>query len=175
MIDAEPATKRIGDVELNDYAARPVAKFVVAFAIGAFFFLLPIPWQGEVTVPFDIAVSYITENFPDAVGVYALAIIVAGAVLTTLSKTGADFDALDLNYYDSSNVFWALRVVGAVLAPVMFFKIGPDWLHTPATGGFMWGTLVYSVGVIIPIGAVFITIFVELGDWSSSARSPDPS
>jgi nucleoside recognition membrane protein YjiH len=45
----------------------------------------------------------------------------------------------------------------------MFFKLGPAWLHTPGTGGLMWGTLVYSVGVIIPIGAIFITIFVELG------------
>jgi len=162
-IDTELATKRIEDIDLNEYAARPVAKFVVAFAVGAFFFLLPIPWEGELTVPFDVVVSYITATFPDAVGVYAAAIIVVGAVLTTLSKTGVETGLVDLDYYDSSVVFWALRVAGAVLAPVMFFKLGPDWLHTPATGGFMWGTLVYSVGVIIPIGAVFITIFVELG------------
>ena len=163
-IDTEPATKRINDIDLNEYTVGPVAKFVVAFTVGAFFFLLPVPWEGSITVPFDIVISYITETFPDAVGVYALLVIVTGALLTTVAKLGGgDLGGLDLEYYDSSAVFWALRVVGAVLAPVMFFKLGPAWLHTPATGGFMWGTLIYSVGVIIPIGAVFVTIFVELG------------
>jgi nucleoside recognition membrane protein YjiH len=163
-IDTEPSTKRIEDINLNEYAVGPVLKFVIAFAIGAFFFLLPVPWEGSITVPFDIVVSSLTEQFPGAVGIYSVAIIVAGALLTTLTKVGVgeQFD-IDLGYYESSNVFWALRVAGALLAPVMFFKLGPAWLHTAETGGFMWHTLIYSVGVIIPIGAVFITIFVELG------------
>jgi len=165
-LDNEPSTRGIGDVDLNTFESRAVGKFVAAFAIGAFFFLLPVPWQGEITVPFDIVVSWVTETFPDAVGVYALAIIVAGGALTTV----AEFDkrelvsvGYDLSYFESSAVFWLLRIAGAVLAPIMFFKLGPSWLHTPGTGGFMWGTLIYSVGVIIPIGAIFITIFVELG------------
>ena len=163
-IDTEPSVKRIDDIDLNEFDAGPVAKFVAAFAIGAFFFLLPIPWEGSITVPFDVVVSYITETFPDAVGVYALAIIVAGAVLTTLAKFGVEsLGPVDVEYFDSSIVFWALRVAGALLAPVMFLHAGPDRLWAPGIGGFMWTTLVYSVGVIIPIGAVFITIFVELG------------
>ncbi|MFC4551930.1 MULTISPECIES: YjiH family protein [Halorussus] len=163
-VDTEPSAKRIDDVDLNEFDARPVVKFVVAFAVGAFFFLLPVEWEGSITVPFDIAVSYITETFPDAVGVYALTIIVAGAALTTLAKLGVEeLGPVDLDYFDSSLVFWALRVAGALLAPVMFFHAGPDKLWEPGIGGFMWTTLVYSVGVIIPIGAVFITIFVELG------------
>jgi nucleoside recognition membrane protein YjiH len=163
-IDREERVRNIEDVDLHDFAMRPVGKFVVAFLIGAVFFLLPVPYQGEITVPFDIAVSWITETFPDAVGVYALAIIVLGGVLTTLAMTGTEEVAgVDVSYFETSTVFWALRVAGLLLAPVMFFKLGPDLLHTPSTGGLMWGTLVYSVGVIIPIGAIFITIFVELG------------
>lgn len=165
-IEHEPAVRNITDIDLNEFDAGAVGKFVVAFAIGAFFFLLPVPWEGEITVPFDIVVSWITATFPDAVGVYALAIIVAGGLVTTLAELddrGALSLGYDLSYFESSTVFWGLRVLGAVLAPLMFFKLGPAWIHTPSTGGFMWGTLIYSVGVIIPIGAIFITIFVELG------------
>lgn len=165
-IDGTPSARDIDEIDLNEFETGPIAKFVVAFAVGAVFFLVPVPWQGEITVPFDIVVSTITASFPDAVGVYALAIVVAGGVLTTAAELDArsalSLDT-DLSYFESSVAFWALRVLGALLAPVMFFKLGPDWLHTPATGGFMWGTLIYSVGVIIPIGAIFITIFVELG------------
>ena len=151
-LDDEPSTRGIGDVDLNAFDSGAVLKFVSAFAIGAFFFLLPVPWQGEVTVPFDIVVSWVTETFPDAVGVYALAIIVAGGVLTTVAefnKRDLFSPGYDLSYFESSAVFWVLRVLGAIIAPVMFFKLGPSWLHTGGTGGFMWGTLIYSVGVIM--------------------------
>ena len=165
-IDDTPSARDIEEIDLNEFEIGPIAKFAVAFAIGAVFFLVPVPWQGEITVPFDIAVSAITERFPDAVGLYAMAVIVAGGALTTVAELdGRGIVSLDtdLSAFESSAAFWALRVLGALLAPVMFFKLGPGWLHTPSTGGFMWGTLIYSVGVIIPIGAVFITIFVELG------------
>ncbi|WP_435365616.1 YjiH family protein [Haloarchaeobius sp. DYHT-AS-18] len=163
-VDTEPSARSIEDVDLQEFAMRPVVKFVVAFLIGGVFFLLPVPYQGEITVPFDIAVSTITETFPDAVGVYSLAIIVAGGLLTTLAMVSdGEFQGYDLSAFETSGVFWLLRLAGLVLAPIMFLKLGPDWLHTPGTGGLMWGTLVYSVGIIIPIGAIFITIFVELG------------
>ncbi|SIR64970.1 nucleoside recognition GATE domain-containing membrane protein YjiH [Haladaptatus litoreus] len=163
-INAEHSQRSIDDIDLEDFAIQPVVKFVVAFLIGGVFFLLPVPYQGEITVPFDIAVSFLTETFPTAVGVYSLAIIVAGGVLTTFAMLGdGTFAGYNLSYFETSNVFWGLRLAGLVLAPIMFFKLGPEILHTPGTGGLMWGSLVYSVGVIIPLGAVFITIFVALG------------
>ncbi|ELZ84659.1 hypothetical protein C453_11611 [Haloferax elongans ATCC BAA-1513] len=163
-VDTEPRDKSIEDIDLHEIRGQPVVKFVTAFLIGAVFFLVPVPYNGELTVPFDIVVSTITGTFPNAVGVYALSIIVAGGVLTTLATVGdGEFAGYDLSYFETSTAFWLLRLAGIVVAPLMFFKLGPAWLHTPGTGGLMWGTLVYSVGVIIPIGAVFITIFVELG------------
>lgn len=165
-IDSTPSAREIDDIDLNEYEVRPVVKFVVAFAIGAVFFLVPVPWHGEITVPFDIVVSTIIESVPDAVGVYVLSVIVAGGVFTTaaeLDSRGLVSTNADLSSFESSTAFWTLRVIGALLAPVMFLGSGPEWLHTATTGGFMWSKLVYSVGVIIPIGAVFITIFVELG------------
>ena len=171
-IDRKQEPKSIDELDLVEIRGRPVAKFVVAFAIGLFFFLIPVPWEGQVTVPFDIAVSFVTDNFPTAAGVYALLLILGGGVLTTVSELrGRDIvsvdeetaDRLALDYWETTPAFWALRVAGAVLAPIMFFEVGPGWLHTPAVGGLVWGTLVISVAVIIPIGAIFVNLFVELG------------
>jgi nucleoside recognition membrane protein YjiH len=165
-VDTEPTIRSIDDVELTELRLKPILKFLIAFGVGGFFFLLPVTWHGQITVPFDIAVSIIIETFPDAVGVYALGIIIAGGLLTTVAECNQrDILSLgwDVSYFESSSVFWALRVIGVVLAPIMFFKLGPGWLHTGSTGEFIWNTLIYSVAVIIPIGAIFVTIFVELG------------
>lgn len=171
-IEEEPETRTIDQLDLVEIETGPVVKFAVAFAVGAFFFLVPVPWEGQVTVPFDIVVSNITETFPTAAGVYALLLILGGGVLTTLAELNARdvisvseerSDQLLLEYWETSPAFWALRVIGAVLAPVMFWELGPGWLHTPAVGGLVWGILIISVAVIIPIGAIFINLFVELG------------
>jgi nucleoside recognition membrane protein YjiH len=164
--------KTIEEVDLVDLRPRPIAKFVVAFLIGFVFFLVPIPWEGSVTVPFDIVVSSITETYPTFAGVFALALIIAGGLLTSIAELvdrglldvdETVDDRLDLPYWETTTVFWLLRVTGAVLAPVMFYQWGPEWLHTPAVGGLVWGTLILSVAVIVPIGAIFINLFVELG------------
>ena len=171
-VEEPPEKRSIDQLDLVDLETGPILKFVVAFAIGFFFFLVPVTWNGQVTVPFDIAVSYITDNFPTAAAVYALVLILAGGILTTVSElrdrgyvsVGEDtVSRFALDYWETSAVFWLLRVIGAVLAPIMFFEIGPGWLHEPAVGGLVWGTLILSVAVIIPIGAIFINLFVELG------------
>jgi nucleoside recognition membrane protein YjiH len=171
-LEEEPESRPIDDLDLVGFEPRPTAKFVVAFAVGAVFFLIPVPWQGEVTVPFDIVVGAITERFPTVASVYALLLIVGGGLLTTAAeldrRTGLDVGAslrarLALDYWETTPSFWALRVAGLVLAPIMYLGVGPGWLHTGAVGGLVWGTLIVSVAVIIPIGAIFVNLFVELG------------
>lgn len=172
IVESDSQPKTIEEVDLVEIERRPVLKFIVAFAIGVFFFLIPVPWEGTVTVPFDIVVSAITDNFPVLAGAYAMILIIAGGILTTLAELDLR-DVIDmsepwngrlaLDYWETTPSFWVLRVVGAVLAPVMFFGLGPEWLHTEAVGGTVWGTLLLSVAVIVPIGAIFVNLFVELG------------
>jgi len=46
---------------------------------------------------------------------------------------------------------------------MIFFGVGPEAILADGTGGLMFGTLVASVAVIVPIGAVFITLFTAFG------------
>ncbi|ELY59333.1 YjiH family protein [Natronococcus jeotgali] len=171
-VEADPETKSIEDINLAEFQRKPVSKFVLAFLVGFFFFLVPVPWNGQITVPFDILINYITGTYPMFAGTYALALIVAGGFLTTLAEFRKHglisikdtlAKQLALPYWETSVPFWFFRVAGAVLAPVLFFEVGPEWLIGPGTGGLVWGTLILSVAVIIPIGAIFINLFVELG------------
>lgn len=168
----ETDAKTIEEIDLVELRSGPILKFVVAFLIGFAFFLVPVPWEGSWTVPFDIVVSFITESYPVISGAFALVLIVGGGILTTmfelvdrgvLSVSEETSDRLSLPYWETAVSFWILRVLGAILAPIMFFELGPGWLHSPAIGGLVWGTLILSVAVIIPIGAIFINLFVELG------------
>lgn len=170
--EVEEEVQTIDDVDLVEIEFQPVLKFAIAFAIGFFFFLVPVPWEGSITVPFDIVVSWITETFPTGADAYALILVVAGGILTTMAEIQARGwitfskrwdEWLDLEYWETAIYFWFFRVAGMLLAPVMVLELGPDWLHAPGVGPLVWGTLIISVAVIVPIGAIFINLFVELG------------
>lgn len=127
-----------------------VARFLASFVLGFAFFLLPIPIDGRFTVPFDVFVQWIVVGAPGVVGVYCLALIAIGA-------------RRSLATYRDAPVLTAVRVVAVPLALVYLFAVGPEILLQPAVRDLMWSTLVFSVGVIVPIGAALLVLFVEYG------------
>lgn len=168
--DEKAVTMR--DVEASGFEMVAGLRFLVAFGLGVFFFLVPVSYDGQVTVSFDIVTSWITGNFPTVAGVVGFALISAGGVLSTVaelnereivSMNDSTVETLDLSYWKTSPLFLVLRVLGIVVATLLFFQLGPAVLHEPTVGGLVWGTIVLSVAIIIPIGAVFVNLLVELG------------
>ncbi|MGD8869831.1 MAG: YjiH family protein [Gemmatimonadales bacterium] len=151
-------------------------RFIVSGSVGLAFFLLPVPWQGRLTVPFDIAVRRVTDGTPTVLAVYCLTLIMLGAVATVLARTlggggsgGASHGVAPapawrlLSRFRTTGPLAALRLLGAPLAVIYFFRFGPEALLQPSIADLMWNTLVFNVGVIIPIGAVFLLLFVRYG------------
>jgi nucleoside recognition membrane protein YjiH len=127
----------------------PKLRFWLSTLLGGAFFLLPIPAAGgRFTVPFDLLVQSLVAAAPAAIGVYAL-------LVTWLGVVRSDFRGTPLTSF--------LRVVGGLLALLYFFDVGPGALKGPAIAGLMWGTLVLSIAVIVPIGAAALAVFVEYG------------
>ena len=58
----EPKKKTIADETLNETERLPFARFLAVFVLGVAFFVLPIPWEGAITVPFDIFVTFIENS-----------------------------------------------------------------------------------------------------------------
>lgn len=144
-----------------------VAKFVIATLVGAFFFLVPVRVEGEWTIPFDVVVGYITEGFPGVVALYCLLAILSSVALSLVAELQArgvwGSGRFDASYFKTGPTFLFLRILGGVFAIMIFFGIGPQAVLAESTGGLMFNTLVAAVGVIVPIGAVFITLFTAFG------------
>ena len=167
-IEEMPAPKPIAELDIESFQSRPFFIFLVSFIIGIGFFLFPVTYEGSTTVPFDIVVDYITGNFLRAVGTYVLISILFSAFFSTIAILNKNRQQKILEgglteYYESGVVFWFLRLVGAVLAILMYFGLGPEVLHQPDIGGLMWESLTFSVAIIIPVGAIFLSLFVLLG------------
>jgi nucleoside recognition membrane protein YjiH len=130
-------------------------KFFVYSLIGVFAFFVPISMGGESSILLDHLVTLLEENAAPALPYYALAVIVAGAVYPFVSGT---WRRSSVNV-----VFSALKVLGLVVGFMLVFDVGPGWLFKPDMGPFLFDSLVVPVGLLVPIGAVFLALLVGYG------------
>ena len=133
----------------------PMWPFFFYSAIGAFAFFVPFTVNGESSILLDHIVTFIQEHVPDVLPYYALAIITAGAAYPFVS--GSWRRSL------TDTVFSVFKVIGLVVGVMLVFEFGPDWLFEPDVGPFLLDSLVISVGLLVPIGAVFLALLVGYG------------
>ena len=133
----------------------PMWKFFVLSAIGIFMFFVPITIGERSTIPLDHIVSWLRTNVTGVLPYYALALIAAGAAYPWVSGTW--------RRNTTTTVFSVLRVVGLVVGVMLVFKVGPAWLFEDDMGPFLLNALVIPVGLLVPIGAVFLAMLVGYG------------
>lgn len=141
--------------------------------VGLGFFVLPVPIGGTWTVAFDVAVKEVLSRWPTAVGTWCLGLIALGAVGGVLARRDARFAG-----FRAGPALTVLRWIGLVLAVLLLTGLAPVWLSAKPVGGLMWGVLVASVGVIVPLGAAVLNVLVGygmielLGTWMRPVMRP---
>lgn len=79
-----PEEKSIDSVNIIDKRLRPTLKFLFAFLTGAFFFLLPVQYEGQTTIPLDVLLTIIEQNAFFAVELFVLFVLFTGGIFTTV-------------------------------------------------------------------------------------------
>ncbi|MFS0690115.1 YjiH family protein [Sporosarcina sp. 179-K 8C2 HS] len=130
-------------------------KFFVFSAIGAFMFFVPVTIGEKNSIMLDHIVTWIQTHFGGALPYYALLVILAGAVYPFVSGTWKK-STVDM-------VFSFFKVIGLVVGIMLVFNFGPAWLFEPSMGPFLLNKLVIPVGLLVPIGAVFLALLVGYG------------
>lgn len=144
--------------------SHSILRSLISAVLGFGFFLFPVKYQNQNTVVFDLFVKLITKNFPVSVAYYCFGLILFGSVATLLSNSRRINRRFNFfSYYKSSIGYSLLRLLGLVIAIMLFFNVGPQIILDPKISKLMWNTLIFSVGVIIPIGAIFLSLFIRYG------------
>ncbi|CEG28551.1 YjiH family protein [Bacillus sp. B-jedd] len=132
-----------------------VAKFFIFSAIGIFVFFVPITMNGKSSIMLDHIVTFISSAVPGILPYYGLVVILAGAVYPFVNKTW--------NKDTVTTVFSLLKVLGLITAVMLVFNIGPKWFFDPNMGPFLFNKLVIPVGMLVPIGSIFLAMLVGYG------------
>ncbi|MBE3102632.1 MAG: YjiH family protein [Bacilli bacterium] len=130
-------------------------KFFVYSFIGAFMFFVPVTIGEKNSIMLDHIVTWIQLHATGVLPYYALIIILAGAIYPFASGTWKKSTV--------DKIFSLFKVIGLFVGIMIVFEFGPAWLFRPDMGPFLFDKLVISVGLLVPIGAVFLALLVGYG------------
>lgn len=142
-------------VPRRHHSLRTALRLFVPSLLGILIFFVPVTLAGRTTILLDHMVSGARALLGAADGWYALVLIVAGAVYPLV--TGRWKRSV------TEKVFTVLKLLGVIAAVMALSGWGPAVLHTPDMLPFLFEKLVIPVGLIVPIGAVFLALLIGYG------------
>lgn len=129
-------------------------RFFVFSALGIFMFFVPVTIAGTSTIPLDHLVTAVRDHAGPVVPFVMLALIAFGTVRPFITGSWRA-DAM-------RTAFALLNFLGLGVA-VLMLTSQPAWLAAEDIGPFLWESLVIPVGLIVPIGAIFLALLVGYG------------
>jgi len=136
-------------------ATRGLWRFFLYSAVGLFMFFVPVTIGEKNTIPLDHLVTLAATLLGGTVKYVALALIAAGTVYPFATGRWRESG--------TKRVFAFLNIAGLAAGVALVFGVGPAWLFEPDLGPFLFEKLVIPVGLIVPIGAVFLALLVGYG------------
>ncbi|MFP2768584.1 YjiH family protein [Oceanisphaera sp. KMM 10153] len=145
--------------QITEQARSPgkaIGRLLGLSAVGIFIFFIPIGLQGKTSIPLDHMVGWLRGTLGETgAGWYAMAMILAGAIYPLI--TGRWKQSL------TERIFLLLKWLGVIAGVLALTGAGPAALQTPDMLPFLFNKLVISVGLIVPIGSVFLAFLVGYG------------
>jgi len=132
-----------------------IFKFLFYSVIGIFMFFITITINGKTTIPLDHLVTALKGSSAKGAGIYGLIVIILGGLYPFYKKTW-NKDKVTL-------VFSLLKLLGIVIGFMAFFNFGPSFLFEKDMIPFLFNSLAIPVGIIVPLGSVFLAFLVGYG------------
>lgn len=154
------------DANLQQNKLLGLLKFLFFTCFGLVFVLVPFNIGGKI----DTILFYYLKQFVNLFTPQLTAIMVIFIVLSALLAVLDQFIPNTiirrnrlLNKLFSTTLFYSCnRVIGAVITLMVYFKVGPEFIVSPDTGGAML-SLATQLSVLVPTMLLFQTFILEFG------------
>lgn len=133
-----------------------VLKFLLYSLFGIFMFFFPLEIGGKSTIPVDHIITFITSDLAVVAKFYILLVMYIGAALPFIRRNWNK---------DGMTIFFSIaKICGAIVGTILVFNLNPPaWLSRPDFGPFLYNKLSTPVGLVIPIGSVFLAFLASFG------------
>lgn len=141
--------------------SKSIMKFLVPSIIGVFLFLCPVPWKGSINIPIGIISEWLAGAIKPVAPILITTVILISAIfstITTFMKPKAILENKLLSkLFITNNLYLTFRIIGAIVAVLVFTKSGPEFIISGDTGGTMMSLLAtlvawfFAASFLIPL------------------------
>lgn len=136
--------------------------FIVPSLIGMFLFMIPISFNGEITIPIAILSKFLTKSLGDSLTLIITIAICISAIMSIIAKVFKPNFIIKNEFlntlFNVGNIWFAARVLGAIFCILSLFKVGPELIISNSTGSFVLNdllTILFSIfffaGLLLPL------------------------
>ena len=151
----------------NKVTLKDNLKFIIPSIIGVLLFMIPIKYEGDVTIPIAIFSGMLVDFLGEYL-VYiitgTLAISAILSLITTLCKPKFITNNKLLNSLFSTTPLWLTsRVLGGIFGVLAAFQIGPEMIISADTGSFVLHDLLTVLFSIFLFAGLFLPLLLNFG------------
>ena len=130
-------------------------RFLAYSTCGIVVFFVPLELAGKKTIPLDHMVSFLIREFPHVSLVFVSLITIAGSVQPFVNRKWRN------NKFET--VLSMTRLLAIPLTAFYLWNTGPAVILAPDMIPFIFENVVIPVGLIVPVGAIFLSFLVSYG------------
>ncbi len=150
------------------FTAKDHLKFWIPSLLGIGFFMLPIPYNGEVTIPVAILSGWLQDTLSDYLTLIMTIIITFTGIMTVIIKLLANEEYPKKHPFLNRlfNITWMwtiIRLLGAIFAICTYFQIGPEAVYSEATGGLLLGDLLHVLFAVFLFAGLLLSLLLDFG------------
>ncbi|KPB04843.1 membrane protein [Bacillus sp. CHD6a] len=142
-------------------------KFAIPSLIGILLFLIPVSFNGNVTIGLGIMADLVLTTFGGFIPSFMAAVLVVSAFSSLIVKFIHLPSIKKNSFLDSllnvGGIWLALRVLGAAFAVMTLTKIGPEMVTSEFTGGIVLYDLIPVLTVWFLFASLFMPLLLEFG------------
>ena len=141
-------------------------KFLVGTFLGIFLVLIPFKFSNGVDTVLFYYLKLFINAFHGPLQLLLVLAVVASALLALFDQLNPNSliseNRLANKLFSTTRFYTINRLFGAAITLACYFKIGPEFLISPDTGGAMLD-LATQLGVLVPVMLLFQTFILEFG------------
>ncbi|RLL42841.1 YjiH family protein [Oceanobacillus piezotolerans] len=152
---------------MKDFKLSTHIKFIIPSLIGIFLFIIPVSTEEGLTIPIAFFANWVQALLSSQLSAIMMVIIVFTAVFTLIAKFGGEQTFSKTPFFHQlfhTSVFWTItRVLAAIFAVMVFFRLGPEAIHGPNTGQLLLDSLLHVLFAVFLFAGLFLPLLTNFG------------
>lgn len=148
------------------YSLKDYLKFIIPSIIGVLLLMIPFKYDGDTTILVALLAGKLTDLIGDVLPLIITLLLTVTGILTIgykMKKSESGEESFFKKLFDVSTFWTLVRVVGVILAFLVYFEIGPEWIWSEDTGGLILNDLILGLFSIFLFAGFLLPFLTDFG------------